>query len=195
MAFPAKQALTANPACPVTIHQSRFRPMADADGAHQDPMARPVHPDLLALLDPKEALALPVETATTAVPVPLDRPAKLAQPAQTANPVLQETGVRTRPQAAKAILVPPVVLEMLAQLVPLEIVVALATPARQATPAHKARPAVPVATETKDQLDRPVVPVNLVQMPSIVLALVVPRNIKRMLANKTNHTSCLAFDI
>jgi hypothetical protein len=193
-AFPANPAMLANPAYLATIHQFHCLLMADADGAHPDPLDHPVHPDLLDLLVPKEAPDPLAVLAKLAVLAHLDLLAVLDLPAQTANPDLLATVVRMRPQAAKAMLAEPVVAENPDLLVHLAIVALLAKLAEPANPDHPAQLEAPAKMAEKDRTAHLVHLAAPARMPNTARAPIVPRKLKQPTANSTCRQPCLTFD-
>lgn len=194
-AWPANPAMLVYPAYLATIHQSHCRPMADADGAHPD---HPAHPAPLDPLDPlarKEALdplAALAKMAALAQPDPL---VKLDLPAETDIPDLQATKEATPLQAAKETMAVPVQLAAPAQPVPMAIVARLAKLAVLAVQAQLVVPAVQEMQAKKE----PTVPlVQLAvpaQMPNIVHAPIVRRNIKQQpMATSVCRPTCTVFD-
>jgi len=193
-AFPANLAMLANPAYLETIHQSRCRPMADADGAHPDHPAHPVPLDLLDPLARKEALdplAALAKMAALAQPDPL---VKLDLPAETVIPDLQATKEATPPQAAKETMAVPVQPAALAQLVPTAIVVRLAKLVVLAVQAQLAVPALAEMQAKKEATVPLVHPAVPAQMPNIARAPVVRRNIKQPMATSVCRPTCTALD-
>jgi len=193
-ACPANPAMLVYPAYLETIHQSRCRPMADADGAHPDHLA---HPDLLDPLDPlarKEALDPPAALAKTAALAQPDPLVKLDLPAQTVIPDLEATKEATPLRAAKETMAVPVQLAAPAQLVPTVIVVRLA---KLVVLEVQAQLVVPAVQETQAKKEPTVPLVHLAvpaQMPNIARAHIVRRKPKQPMATSVCRSTFTAFE-
>jgi len=193
-AFPANPDMLVNPAYLATIHQFHCLLMANADGAHPDPLDHPAHPDLPDQLVPKEApdpLAVLVRLAVLAHPDLLD---PLDLPAQTANQDLVATKVPTRPQAAKAMLAVPVAKANLDLLVRLAIVALLAKLEVPETLDRPARLEALAKTAEKDRTAHLVHPAAPARMPNTAHAPTVRRKLKQSMANSTCRQPCPTFD-
>jgi len=178
MVLQERTAPTDYQACPATIHQSTCTAMDNAFGAHPDHLVNLAHPDLLDLLDPKEALVPLAALAKMAALALLDPPDPLAQPAQMANPDQLEAQVPTRLRAAKVTLDPKEPMENPAQEVP-TATVALQEKLAQLDPLAHPAPLEALARTAKKDPTAPLAPrVALDRTPNIVLALTAPRNIK-----------------
>jgi len=194
LAFPANLVTLVNPAYLATIHQFHCLLMADADGAHPDPLDHPAHPALLDLLVPKEALVPLAVLVILAVLALLDPLAVPDLPDQTAIPDLVAIVVRTRPRAAKAMLAVLVVVENPDLLAETAIVALLVTLAQPATLAHKAQLEALATPAEKDQMAHLVHPAALARMPNTAHAPIAARKLKQPTANSICRQPCPAFD-
>jgi len=167
----AMLALLVSPDCLATIHQSRWMPLENASGAHLDLMAHPAHLALVALLDPKEALALPAALANLAPLAPTDPLALLARKPKMAKMDHPEVLVPMPRQAKKATMEPLDQGESLEQLVAMATRVALENLATLVLLALVAHLAVLANLATKEHLDQLVEKDSLDRTPSTVLVL------------------------